>query len=190
MLKTVGFPSARTGDQTIIDGNLVIATSGKGIDFSATPGTGTSELLDDYETGTWTPTLITNGTNFTSVTYNSLVGGKYTKIGNMVHVNGFMFTDGVTVGAASGIVCIGGLPFTVNTATSGKADANSAVSISRVGLWLLNNPIGIQASSGSTLLELYFRITVNGDTSSLPVTNVGTGGSSNLMYFAGTYIAA
>jgi hypothetical protein len=56
MLKTVGFPSSRTGDQTIINGNLVIATSGKGIDFSATPGTGTSELFNDYEEGTWTPT--------------------------------------------------------------------------------------------------------------------------------------
>jgi hypothetical protein len=38
-----------TGDQTLSTGNLVIGTSGKGIDFSATPGTGTSELLDDYE---------------------------------------------------------------------------------------------------------------------------------------------
>jgi trimeric autotransporter adhesin len=35
--------------------NVVIATSGKGIDFSATAGTGTSELLNDYEEGTWTP---------------------------------------------------------------------------------------------------------------------------------------
>ena len=34
-----------------IGGNLVIATSGKGIDFSATAGTGTSELFDDYEEG-------------------------------------------------------------------------------------------------------------------------------------------
>jgi hypothetical protein len=56
MLKTVGFPSTRTGDQTIVNGNLVIATSGKGIDFSATPGTGTSELFADYEEGTFTPT--------------------------------------------------------------------------------------------------------------------------------------
>jgi hypothetical protein len=182
--------SGRFTDVTATTGNVVIGTSGQGIDFSATPGTGTSELLADYEEGTWTPTLTTNGTNFTSVTYNSLVGGKYTKIGNMVHVNGFMFTDGVTVGAASGVVCIGGLPFTVNTATGGKADANSAMSISRVGLWLLNNPIGIQAIGGSTNLELYYRTTANGDTTSLPVTNVGTGGSSNLMYFAGTYIAA
>jgi hypothetical protein len=178
-----------SGNYKLDTGNLVIGTSGKGIDFSATSGTGTSELLADYEEGTWTPTLTTNGTNFTSVTYNSLVGGKYTKVGRVVQVNGFMFTDAVTVGAASGTVCIGGLPFTVNTATGGKADANSAMSVSRAGSWLINSPSGIQAA-GATTLELYYRTTANGGTSVLAVTNVGTGGSSNLLYFAGTYIAA
>jgi hypothetical protein len=33
-------------------GNLAFP-SGQGIDFSATAGTGTSELFDDYEEGTW-----------------------------------------------------------------------------------------------------------------------------------------
>ena len=50
----------RGGDVTISNGNLVMGTSGKGIDFSATSnssGTMGSELLNDYEEGTWTPTL-------------------------------------------------------------------------------------------------------------------------------------
>lgn len=38
MLKTVGNPSTRYGDQTIVDGNLVIGTAGDGIDFSANQG--------------------------------------------------------------------------------------------------------------------------------------------------------
>ena len=182
--------AVNTAGGTFTD-NQTQGTAAKGINFIAnTPAAGmTSQLLNWYEEGTWTPTLTTTGTNFTSVTYNSLVGGKYIKIGKLVHVNGFMFTDALTVGAASGIVCIGGLPFTVNTATSGKANSNSAMSISRAGSWLINIPIGIQAVDGSTVLELYYRTTVNGATSSLPVTNVGTGGSSNLLYFAGTYIA-
>jgi hypothetical protein len=60
MLKTVGNPSSRFGDQTIVDGSLVIATAGEGIDFSADPSAPgmTSELLDDYEEGTWTPSLV------------------------------------------------------------------------------------------------------------------------------------
>ena len=62
MLKTVstinGFISPTfSGDVTLSNGNLVIGTSGKGIDFSATPGTGTSELLTDYEEGDWTPAV-------------------------------------------------------------------------------------------------------------------------------------
>lgn len=83
MLKTVGFPSTRTGDQTIVNGNLVIGTAGKGINFSANanaPGA-TSELLDDYETGTWTPSFLTSG----AVAVPQTSVGTYTKIGNTVH---------------------------------------------------------------------------------------------------------
>jgi hypothetical protein len=103
MLKTVGFPSTRTGDQTIIDGNLVIATSGKGIDFSATTGTGTSELLNDYEEGTWTPTDASGaGLVFTNPT------GRYVKVGRFVFVAGSM-TYPVTASGAEAVW--GGLPF-------------------------------------------------------------------------------
>jgi len=106
MLKTVGFPSSRTGDQTIINGNLVIATNGKGIDFSATPGTGTSELFDDYEEGAWTPTL-TSAAGVCTVGTNI---GKYTKIGRMVYFNfRLQFSTDASVGTSD--LTIGGLPF-------------------------------------------------------------------------------
>jgi hypothetical protein len=75
---------ASGGDVTVNTGNLVIGTSGKGIDFSATPGTGTSELLADYEEGTWTPL---QGSGLTVVgTFSS--SGTYTKIGRQVTVQG------------------------------------------------------------------------------------------------------
>ena len=41
---------------TLTTGNLIVA-NGQGIDFSATPGTGTSELFADYEEGTFTPVI-------------------------------------------------------------------------------------------------------------------------------------
>ena len=84
MLKTVGFPSTRTGDQTIVDGNLVIGTAGKGIDFPATAHAAgmTSEVFDDYEVGTFTPTVVGSTTAGTA-TYGSQTG-RYTKIGNRV----------------------------------------------------------------------------------------------------------
>jgi len=62
----------------------IVMANGKGIDFSATSGTGTSELLDDYEEGTWTPSL-TFDVNGGGIVYGAREG-KYTKIGNLVHV--------------------------------------------------------------------------------------------------------
>ena len=73
---------AAAGDVTVKTGNLVIGTAGKGIDFSATAnsgGTMENELLNDYEEGTWTPTLTNTGTN-ASVNY-TVQHGRYTKIG-------------------------------------------------------------------------------------------------------------
>ena len=58
------------GHLTIQDGNLVIGTSGHGIDFSATSDASgmSSEVLDDYEEGSWTPS-ITLGGGSTGMTY-------------------------------------------------------------------------------------------------------------------------
>jgi hypothetical protein len=101
-----------TGDQTLSTGNLVIGTSGKGVDFSVTPGTGTSELLADYEEGTWTPTFTGNGTAGT-VTSTSL--STYTKVGRVVHVQ--MYAPLVVAVAPTGYLIIT-LPFSRAASTS------------------------------------------------------------------------
>jgi len=99
-------------DLTLGTGNVVIGTSGKGIDFSATAdssGTMTSELLDDYEEGTWIPAWNTGDNGLT-------IGGtgSYTKIGNTVNLRGHFTID--SSGTGSGDVSFSGLPFTsVNT---------------------------------------------------------------------------
>ena len=106
-----------------VSDNIVIGTSGKGIDFSATSGTGTSELLADYEEGTWTPTATpaTSGT-ITLVSPNLCA---YTKIGRVVTVNGLFEVSSVStpVGAS---VTIDGLPFTSN-ATQTQRSAGTSV---------------------------------------------------------------
>jgi hypothetical protein len=106
MLKTVGNPSTRFGDQTIVDGNLVIGTSGQGIDFSATPGAGTSELLDDYEEGTWTPTISGTWTNVGTPTLT----GTYTKIGRQVTVV-LKVVPATSISATTPASTIAGVPF-------------------------------------------------------------------------------
>jgi hypothetical protein len=97
-------------DVTVNTGNLVIGTSGKGIDFSATPGTGTSELLADYEEGTWTVTDA-SGAGLTLVTAT----GFYTKIGRVVYWQANVDYP-VTANASSAL--LGGLPFTISEGAS------------------------------------------------------------------------
>jgi hypothetical protein len=116
MLKTVsainGFTNPTfSGDVTLSNGNLVIGTSGKGIDFSATPGTGTSELLADYEEGTWTPVLAFGGASV-GITYSAGNRGIYTKTGNTVVVNALL--ELTNKGSSTGGAVISGLPFTSN----------------------------------------------------------------------------
>jgi hypothetical protein len=110
MLKTVGFPSTRTGDQTIVNGNLVIGTAGKGIDFSADPSAAgmTSELLDDYEEGTWSPIPTRDGGSL-DATYTS--SGTYTKIGRQVFITGIINISAIASQTGNYII-ISGLPFT------------------------------------------------------------------------------
>jgi hypothetical protein len=103
---------AGNGNFTCGIGNIIIGTSGKGIDFSATPGTGTSELLADYEEGTWTPVDGSGASlSFTDTSGNCF----YTKVGNVVTAC-FIVTYPST--ASGSFARIGGLPFTSKTTTS------------------------------------------------------------------------
>ena len=102
---------ATSGNVTIANGNLVMGTAGTGIDFSATAGTGTSELFNDYEEGTWSP-VVTPGTGtFTTVTAQTCT---YTKVGRAVTISGrFTLTSS---GTGAGAMTITGLPFVVAAA--------------------------------------------------------------------------
>ena len=100
---------------TLNSGNLVVATSGAGIDFSATgdgSGTDTSELLDDYEEGTWTPT-VTGG----AITSN---GAYYTKIGRVVHW--YLYATITNTANDSTQFRIYGLPYTVGGNSTGLSN--------------------------------------------------------------------
>jgi hypothetical protein len=94
------------GDVTVSTGNVVIGTSGKGIDFSATSGTGTSELLADYEEGTWTPN---QGAGLTVVgSFSS--SGTYTKIGRQVTVTALL-SGSTSISVATQGILLTNLPF-------------------------------------------------------------------------------
>ena len=101
-----------TGNVEIANGNLVFSTAGKGIDFSATAnssGTMTSELLSDYEEGTWTP----NQGSGVTVSGSFSSGGYYTKIGRTVTVHARLQGSTNVSVSGNGIICTN-LPFQVN----------------------------------------------------------------------------
>jgi hypothetical protein len=118
---TQAFTIAQGGDVTVNTGNLVIGTSGKGIDFSATPGTGTSELLADYEEGTWTPELYFGPGDTTDFIYSVQIG-RYTKIGNVV--NAFARIVLTQKGSNAGSPGMLGLPFSSANVTNFSTGAS------------------------------------------------------------------
>ena len=166
---------SNVGDVSVSTGNLVIGTSGKGIDFSATAGTGTSELLDDYEEGLFTPTLTTNGTDFDSVTYDANITGQYTKVGNVVNFDLWMRTDAITKGSASGTVRLGGLPFT--------GVSFGVVSVGNTYAWLGTAPTNGYVSG--TIVELS-----SGANTFTTIADVDIGTNDNEIRLSGTYLTA
>ena len=104
-----------TGDQTLSNGNIVQGTAAKGINFTAnTPAAGmTSQLLNWYEEGTWTPN---QGGGLTVVgAFTSQ--GTYTRVGRLVTVNFFIAGATSIAVSAGGNICTT-LPFTAH-ATDG-----------------------------------------------------------------------
>jgi hypothetical protein len=115
---------------TVSAGNLVIGTSGKGIDFSADPSLPgmTSQLLDDYEEGTWTP----NQGAGLSVVGAFSSSGTYTRVGRLVTVTGNVTGATSIACGAAGVIC-SNLPFNTNgkafNGSVGVSNANQSASV-------------------------------------------------------------
>jgi hypothetical protein len=155
-------------------GNLAFP-SGNGIDFSATAGTGTSELFDDYEEGTWTP-VVSDGTN--NATMNASTAGSYTKIGNTVFFRARARVS--ALGSVSGAVRVTGLPFTIANDQSNYSGGS-----------ILGD--GLNITAGQSLMYLTI---IGANYLSLYLTDVTTGisaldaaelSATGDLYFSGQY---
>ena len=144
------------GAVQVANGNLVFSTAGTGIDFSATinPAGMTSELLSDYEEGTWTP--IASASSGTITSYTS--SGRYTKVGRTVTLH-FIITI-TNQGTASGAYLTwSGAPYVA-------ANTFTAVGTCReqnVNGFLSTAQINGNASSGSILRYDNNGVIVNGN---------------------------
>jgi hypothetical protein len=127
---------------TLTTGNLIVA-SGQGIDFSATSGSGTSELFNDYEEGVWTPVIAAYTGSITSYTS----AGTYTKIGQQVTVS-FIFTI-TNNGTGATLLQVSGLPFTPNESTTLYAcSANNRSTANTLYAEVANIKINIYSAVG------------------------------------------
>jgi hypothetical protein len=136
---TTGITFAANGQMTLA--NTPLQLTGGQIAFPATQiASGDANTLDDYEEGTWTPTL-TGGTTNPTVTYGSRAGS-YTKIGNVVTLFFRLQTSAISGG--SGSAQISGLPFASNgTYRNGGAIgyvSNVTFGAGFTQLGLYNNP--------------------------------------------------
>jgi hypothetical protein len=170
-----------SGNISVGAGNLAFV-SGKGIDFSATAGTGTSELLDDYEEGVWTPVYVPQIGSFATMTMD-ISNAKYTKVGRFVYVQASILTDSVDITGGSGGLRLSGFPF----ASSGFG----SFVISYAQAWGGDVPLYGYIENASTYANLRYRTSVNGADSAMLVSDLTNGATANQNYMiiSGVYTA-
>jgi hypothetical protein len=105
---------------TIGVGGATPAASGAGITFPATQSASSdANTLDDYEEGTWTPTITAVTGSYTTVTTQT---GAYTKIGRQVTLRWYFIVS--SKGTGSGGVNISNLPFASNVTSNNFYSGN------------------------------------------------------------------
>jgi hypothetical protein len=149
-------------------------------------GTGSANHLDDYEYGTFEPTYTGSTTNPSGVTYDPTVGneGYYVKVGRAVFIQINIRTDAISsVGA--GNLGISGLPFPA-ASVSGQGGYGS-FAVGQSTDFAGEAPSSGCVAEGATEIQLFYRLTSDGNSSSSQCTDLGTGGNANLVRISGTY---
>ncbi|NDG33307.1 hypothetical protein EB118_24975, partial [bacterium] len=103
--------------------------TGTGITFPATQSASSdANTLDDYEEGTWTPTL-TNWSGSSGAT----LSGRYVKVGKIVYISG-LITPSQTISSTANTSFIGGLPFSVNSSIGSGTNGFTSNYVDNYGL--------------------------------------------------------
>jgi hypothetical protein len=176
--QTAGLTGVTTGsgNVTITSGNLIVA-SGNGIDFSATAdstGTMTSELLDDYEEGTFTPTA---ASNFSGSFSN--VEGHYVKVGSVVAIWMVATLSNTSDGSTA---TIDGLPFVSTSFAQHHHALTQGYTTSG-----LDGPLYPCVSGGTNEMFWYTKGTSHGTADFPSYSEIGCGSSTIAMSVGGTY---
>ena len=158
--------------------------SGFGIDFSNGQATGmTSELFNDYEEGTWTPSF-SGSTGAGNYSYGALTG-RYTKIGNIVYISGYVDISSI-IANATGNMRIAGLPFNVNNTPNGN---QFFMSVAWENFTTAATNVFAAAADNGSWIDLYIQTSTTSTNAlaiALSPTNLGIGG----IRFTGFYRVA
>jgi hypothetical protein len=155
-------------------GNATPAVSGAGITFpAAVSASSNANTLDDYEEGAWSPTMV--GSTVAGTTTYSVQSATYTKIGNVVTIQGYVTWTNAT---GTGNIKLGNLPFTANSTYYCHILVNT-------------NNITLTASNTCNLMET----DLNGNEAFIYQSPVGGGtltavamDTSGALYFGGSYV--
>ena len=132
---TIGSASDADAITIASDGKVTLAetvTVSKGIKFPATQVASTdANTLDDYEVGTWTPTVVGSTTAGTYET--STASGFYQKIGRDVTVRASVQLAGSISAGGTGSYLFGGLPFNIDVSDNAGAGSILADSVDFAG---------------------------------------------------------
>ena len=134
------------------DGYLRMASGSGGIQFNG--DTAAANALDDYEEGTFTPTLTYTTPGTVSVTYATRLGF-YTKVGNLVTVSMTIVLSAFTKGTATGDLRLTGLPFTSNSTAGYYAVGSIMFNNTPTSTTAGNFPLASIAASASNVTLLY-----------------------------------
>ena len=127
-----------------LDDNITFSTAGKGVHLGVTSAT-SSNLLDDYEEGTWTA-QITDGSTDVDLTTSAV----YTKIGNLVTVSLDKYNVDISSLSSSSDLSIKTLPFSSNATSHG----NKIIHITGTSSGS-NIPVLLYPDNTSTSVALY-----------------------------------
>lgn len=140
----------QVSDQDVVklgtDLNVAISNAAKGINFTANTALAgmTSQLLNWYEEGTWTP-VITLGGATTGITYTTQVG-KYTRIGRQVVATVFIVLS--SKGSATGTMRITGVPYAPGT----SGDVGAVVAADNLTLSANGSPAASLAAGSTSIV--------------------------------------
>jgi hypothetical protein len=138
----------------------------------------TSELLDDYEEGIWTPVYSAGVATFT---YPSYKYGKYTKVGNMVTVFARIATNSIASGSGGDLVYISGLPF------ANASDSQLGFSLMFASGFNLNTPSASFLNLSATEMLLHYRALSTSAVSATTYADLVNGSDKNDISFQLSY---